>query len=280
MHVLTKFLVVLAAVLSVLLSGLAIAYTSNADRIVSELRTAESAAQAARAAASEAAQVHERDLQSVQSEKSELQQELAQARERNSQLQAENDSLRSDKLRCEQTAAAYEARIDQFVAIVEAQQRLSDARAEELQELRERVLDYTRREIELTDRINDLDGELEVARETNRSLQEQIVMLRRDAQGVAEDTTGVATLRAPRGFRGRVTDVQTEADGGTLVQINAGLNDQLQERMKLNVVRNGEFVGSLVLEVVDLNESVARLDLLRDGADEVRSGDLVLPAGL
>jgi hypothetical protein len=65
-----------------------------------------------------------------------------------------------------------------------------------------------------------------------------------------------------------------------LVQINAGLNDQLRQRMKLNVVRDGGFVGSVVLEVVDLNESVGRLELLRDGAGAVQSGDLVLPAGL
>jgi predicted nucleic acid-binding Zn-ribbon protein len=279
-HVLTKFLVVLAAVLSVLLSGLAIAYTSNADRIVSQLKSAEAAAAAARAAKNEALTVAQRDLESVRGEKSDLEDDLQQLRQENSQLRGENDTLRADKLRCEQTAAAYEARIDQFVAIVEAQQRLSDARAEELQALRERVLDYTRREIELTDRINDLDGELEVSRETNRSLQEQVVMLRQDASGVAEDTTGVATLRAPRGFRGRVTGVQTEGDGGVLVQINAGLNDQLRQRMKLNVVRDGGFVGSVVLEVVDLNESVGRLELLRDGAGAVQSGDLVLPAGL
>lgn len=54
-----------------------------------------------------------------------------------------------------------------------------------------------------------------------------------------------------------------------------GTNDRVAENMKLYVGRGRDtFVANLVVVTTDLNNSVARVDLL--AGDAVREGDLVL----
>jgi uncharacterized protein YhaN len=283
LHVLTKFLVVLAAVLCVLLSGLAIAYTSNADRLVAAVQSERSAAEAARAAQAQVSAASALDRENAARDRAALESQLSQFRQSVDTLTAQVARLEADNKRLSLGEANYVSQIEQALQLIDANTKLADARAVELNVLRQKELDSARKEIELTDRINDLSSELEVARETGRALREQMAAVREGGAGVAgaatEATGGL--LRAPRNLRARVTDVQTDVNGSTLVSIDAGQSDQLKSNMKLNLVRDGEgFLGSIVLERVDLNEAVGRIVLLRQGAAAIRSGDLVLPSDL
>ena len=283
MHVLTKFLVVLAAVLCVLLSGLAIAYTSNADRLVSAVQAERSAAESARAALTQVSAAAALDRENAARDRSALEGQLSQLRQSVDTLTAQTARLEAENKRLALSEASYTNRIDQFTQLIEANTRLADARATELNLLRQRELDAARKEIELTDRINDLAAELEVSRETARAIREQLASAQEGSSGSSASSADAAgaLLRAPRNFRARVTDVQPDVNGSTLVSISAGQSDQLKSNMKLNLVRDGEgFLGTIVLERVDLNESVGRIVLLRAGAIGIRSGDLVLPSDL
>ena len=93
MHIVTKFLVVFAAALSILLAGLSIAYTSNADRIVAELqverdRAAKADAQAGAVTAAAAA-----ERETLQSKITTLESSLSSATSVQSDLQGENARL-------------------------------------------------------------------------------------------------------------------------------------------------------------------------------------------
>jgi len=281
LHVLTKFLVVLAAVLCVLLSGLSIAYTSNADRLVAAVQAERSAAEAAKGALAQASASAARDRENSARDLSAMESQVSQLRQSIDNLSAQNARLEADNKRMSLNEAAYVAKIDQFTQLIDANTKLADARATELNLLRQKELDSARKEIELTDRINDLSSELEVARETGRALREQLATIREGGSGTqaGADATG-GLLRAPRNLRARVTDVKTDVNGSTLVSISAGQSDQLKSKMKLNLVDDEGFLGSIVLERVDLNESVGRVVLLRDGTAVVTSGDLVLPSDL
>lgn len=277
MHILTKFLVILAAVLSILLSGLAIALTGNVDALKSEYRTMKASVAAAQASASDA----HAQLQAKQQQHAELlsatRNEMSQIRQTRDQLEGQVKRLESETKRLELSEQSYASRIDQFTALIDAQIELGKRRQEELVMLREKSLEQQRREIELADRINDLEGELDVERTTKRSLQEQLADARRDASGGGISSSGFTSLRAPQNFRARVTDVQRDADGQLLISIDAGSSDLLRERMKLSVVRGNSWVASVVLETVDVNESVGRV-VLNPNQSAISEGDLVIGA--
>ncbi|MBN8644764.1 MAG: hypothetical protein J0L61_05920 [Planctomycetes bacterium] len=278
MHILTKFLVIMAAVLAILLSGLSIAYSSNAQRLREAVDNERKTAEAAKATAAETTAQSAAERESLEQKISALQATVTSVQQSIAQLQGENAQLLSDKKRLELEGASYQARIDQFIALSEAHAKLDEARAKELEDLRQKQLAYARKEIELGDRINDLAGQLEVSTETSRALQEQLVAARQDLErartGGVADATGLK--KAPPTFRGRITTVtKDDATGNTLVTINAGTNDRLTEKMELNIVRDG-FVAKLVLTRVDLNTAVGTVNFL--GRDvNVQINDIVMP---
>jgi len=283
LHIVTKFLVFVAAILAVLLSGLSIAYTSNAGRLRAAIQTERDAAAEARAVAMETNAAAQVERQSLEEARAALQAELASLKQTMAALQGDNAALLAENKRLELTTASYQARIDQFTAIIDAFAKLDEARSNELAALREKELKRAIREIELSDRINDLTGQIDVSTETNRRLQEDLVAIRQELDRARSGETTIAasgkgTLRAPIGFRGRVVSIDREASGSVLVSIDGGSTDGLGENMKLIIVRGSQFIATVVLTRVDLNESVGLVDFLgREGQVEVLPGDLVQP---
>lgn len=279
MHILTKLFVIVAAMLSVLLAGLSIAYTSNADAlrqaIVTERVKAQEATAAANAATAgageELAQVRD-VLDSVEEEKRGLLAEV-------NKLTSEKTQLAAEVKKLELASQGHDARIEEFTALVSAFLEQDSLRSTENQTLREKEIAYLRKEIELGERINELGSQLEVSQETNRTLQEQLSDMRDRLASLTSGGIGSAgalgTPRAPQGFRGTVTGVARDAAGKVLVSIDAGLNDRLARQMKLNIVRGGSWVGSITLENVNLNDAVGVIDLSNL---DVRVGDVVEPA--
>jgi archaellum component FlaC len=288
LHILTKFLVILAAVLSVLLSGLAIAYTSNAERLVTEISVEKARASEAQALSAASAADLARVRESLEQKISALESELTQATQSYNELETENRRLLADNKRLDLKEATYEARIDDFSAQIDAFSKIVEDARTDVTRLQNEQLKSISKEIDLTDRINDLEGQLEVALETNRALQEQLVGLQ---DQVAQGGTGAtiaaradgrdSVLRAPESLRARITDVQKDVDNSVMVSIDAGTNDLLKERMKVNIVRGNDWLASVVLVRVDLNESIGRVTLARaTGGGAIEVGDLVLAADL
>lgn len=292
MHIVTKFLVVIAAILSMLLAGLSIAYSYNADRIVSELKVQKDRAAKADAQAAAVTSQHAAERESLQNKIAALEASLQDAISRVAALQGENTRLLADVNSLKQSQVTHAAQINDFTAVIQTYAALNKAQSDELNELRRRDLAATRKEIELTDRINDLESELSVSRETTRNLQEQLVAAQEEldrsfagaSSGSARTSSGdmgTTYLRAPTGFMARVTDVRQDA-GTTLVEIDAGVSDKLKPGMKLNVTRGSAFIGHLVLEEVQQNRSVGRVNYLRNSTrtevPPVERGDVVRPA--
>lgn len=271
MHIITKFLVILASVLAILLAGLTVAYSANADRLVQalDLERNNAIAQKARAdgadsrnAANENAlrqQIAAKDSELAARENTiaDLDQSLIEAR---AQLQ----SLVIDQ---QQQAS----RMDQFLALSEQDNKLREQQQEEIIDIRQEVNSQARRIIELLDRNADLESELVAMRNQNRALSEEIVQLRGGGSG-----SGGSVAALPESFRARVTNVITDADGSVLVEINAGSSDRLSKGMELIATRGNSFLGKISLVRVDLNEAVGRVVLTGNGTirnnDEIRAG--------
>ncbi len=261
MHILTKFFVIVASVLSVLLAGLSIAYTHNADAIVQAVKTERARAKAAVSEMAErSAQLAElRDRNSREVQRREA--EIDRLRTEINQLEAARTQLAAENKRLELASEQFDARTEKFTAVIDNNQRFLDDYFAEVQQLRQKETTYALREIELTDRINVLTGQLDVSQESNRALQERLSVALERLEIARTSGPGAIdgepiTRRAPANFNGRVTDVRTDGAGRTLLAIDAGTNDLLRERMLLTVVGDGGFVATIRLEEVDLNSAI------------------------
>jgi len=274
-HPVTKILVVFAAVLSVLLSALTVAYSANAERIKSQFQSARQQAQTAEAtlAAEQAKNAEARaglnaDIAKLEDVRTDLE------REKNSLLQA-NAQLSAEAKQARAELQATQSKIDQLAAAARTQSTLISSYRDELSSLRAEELDSKQRQIELVDQISDLSAQLEVAQEANRALQEQLAEIR-----VAQGTTGLAGATGDgdgfqRPLRARVTNVRRDASGDLLAEIDAGSNDRLREGMTLMITRDNQFIANLDLRTVELNEAVGKVNTLRREV-EVRPDDVVL----
>lgn len=271
MHIITKFLVVLASVLAILLAGLTVAYTANHAEVVDRYNAAqqEIITQTARAESAERNDVS--SLANLNDQVLALRTAESAAVTTNARLQGELEQSLSDLQQLRLETQRHQNQIDQFIELSKQDKRLRDLQQEELVALREEVNNQARRLIDLLDRNSDLTSELEGSQNQVRALAEQIADLRRGGSG----STGFAAL--PDNFRARVTNVLEDADGSTLIEINAGSSDRLSEGMELIVTRGSAgFLGKIELVRVDLNEAVGRVILPGNGS--IRNNDEIRPA--
>jgi peptidoglycan hydrolase CwlO-like protein len=283
-HIVTKFLVVVAAILSVLLSGLVVAYSFNYRTVKDDYQKLVGLNNSLNSTIAEHSAVLNRQQAAADRAQAALQSEISSLRSQLDTVQGTIADLRRENERLRVAEGASNARIDEFNAVLSTYAELDRKRSDELDQLRERQLTLAQREIEYLDRINDLTGQLENATETNRSLQIQLAQLREQLESaqstmsgsVANASSRDVVRRAPANFRGRVISAQTDSTGVIYATINAGSSDMLTERMRFNIVRDGQFLATVLLHRVDLNESLGVVDTHGRNV-QIREGDIVLP---
>lgn len=268
MHIVTKVLVVFAAVLSVFLAALTISYATNADRIIMDQQAegvrrinAEALLAAYKATGGE-------ETTRLKAEIDNLARTLADRDTEIGRLRNDTATLRAEKARAESAREAMETQIGSTADTVKTQSNIIQVLTQDVQNLRRAELTFRQREIEQGDRISDLESQREVLEQSVRALQEQITEMRiTSEQGAGQPRDG-STAGQPFEFTGpaiagRVEEVSRDiASGATLARINLGSNDQVRENMKLFLVRGGEFLGHLVITKTDLRHSIGRIDTL------------------
>jgi hypothetical protein len=277
-HTVTKVLVVFAAVLCVLLAALTMAYSINADRITGDYRDALARMQSAQseqaAAVAQAQEQAGRDAQTIASLQNQLtdkQTEIAALQSQRTDLLAQVETARSETL-------AVRGQIDAAIASTNTVAQINKAMTDELGKLRDNELASKRREIELTDRLNDLESQREVLDQSVRSLQEQLAEANRTIQsgGISSRTSGTQGPYTPNvAISGKV--IATGQDPATkkpMATINVGSNDRVRENMQLVISRNGQFLGNFVVTRTDLQWSMGQVDSLGKNVD-IREGDQV-----
>ncbi len=280
MHILTKIFVVIATFLSIALSMLVIAYATNVDRVRADY--ADETARRVSAEASHAAASSQARSESVRLNDTIQQQqnELASIRAQLTQLQSERAQLQVAKNKAEAELAAQVAKINQQAEQVKTAMELQAKANEELSTLRASELTLRQRALESEQRINDLTSQSDVLTANYRALQEELAMIKRDAQGVA---AGAVASTASRPFEytgpvisGRIESVERDvASGKTLAKLSVGSNDRIAKNMILRVVRDGQFIANVVVEQTDLSFSIGAVDTL-GRPTEVRAGDVIV----
>ncbi|HEX8876639.1 MAG TPA: hypothetical protein VF777_07815 [Phycisphaerales bacterium] len=284
MATLTKVLVIFAAVLSLFLSALVIAYSVNTDRILADRDAEVARSQNALAgAASNAAQSGEERLR-AQTERDNLSKALADASSKLAELERVNADLTRGKAKAEQELQAITLKIAELGETVKTQATLLSGYRDEVSALRKNELRFREQAVQSDDRISDLESQNEVLTQSVRALREQLeeARLARESgssmgvvSSVSGSVAGDAFVDTGIPVTGSVETVSSDpSTGATLVKINLGSNDRIRENQKLFVSRGKDFVANLIVVKTDLRFAIARVDALSRKV-EVKAGDSV-----
>jgi chromosome segregation ATPase len=178
--------------------------------------------------------------------------------------------------------------------VVQTSTKLAEGLSSEVQTLRDRTLAAARREAELQERLAELEAQNQVLSQNVRSLQEQLSETRSAAAPASASTTSagatdannvtaaLAAANARAGVEsagplvsGRVRKLTRAENGEDLAFITLGSSSGLKVGQRLHIVRDGRFVASLVITVVDAAEAAGRIDRLGRSVD-VLENDMVL----
>ncbi|HLO40043.1 MAG TPA: hypothetical protein VK176_03405 [Phycisphaerales bacterium] len=284
MHILTKVLMVFAAVLAIFLAALTIAYSANTDKIVADYSQMSAKAEAASASAAiQVSQAKERETQLV-AQKDQQSRVAQEFQAQVNQLQRENGELRDAKARAEAQFESTQGEKRVLTETANTQAKLLDSLRGEVNKLLVSDLAFRKRELELDERISELESQREVLEANVRALQEQLTEARM-AQGsgnagtLAISAGGIRpsepyTISGPT-IRTRVDNVRTDtATGSLLAQIPVGTTGNIRKNAKLFIVRDGAFLANLIIVESDLNWAVGRIETLGKVV-EIRAGDEV-----
>lgn len=289
MHWLTKTLVVIVAVLGMLLSALTIAMSVNADRIVNDFEQERSRKIAAEASQADVTSRAAQEQNRLNAQLEQLSRDIAAREAEIRNLSTERASLLADKNKAELERDTIASKIKELGATTQTQAELLKNYSDEVTQQRKNELTFRQRQVEMDDRVSDLESQREVLEQTVRALQEQLADAQLAVQknlasgGASGGGTATAAKAGGEAFvlggqivRGRVEKVEKDAaTGATLVQINLGTSDNIKENTKLFVGRAEGFVANVVVIKTDLKWAVGKIDTL--GRDvKVQEGDWVV----
>ncbi|MFI4871177.1 MAG: hypothetical protein ACIARQ_05140 [Phycisphaerales bacterium JB061] len=278
MHILTKILVVFAAVLSLGLAALTSSYAMNRDAIINSYNDAVVVRDKATANyETQSSQfADERTRLNVEKETLESQIESLQAAKRDAESKLAE--LRLEARSASDRADSVANQIGDLGKTVDTQSEIIASQNMELKKTREDAQKTREQNIALLDRINDLESQNEVLTQSNRSLQESIAEMQAIEQNGGTDVA--ARTSEPRALVGdlvvgSVREVRSN-NGQQYAEVNLGTRDRLRENVKLHITRDGDFVANLIIVRTDLQSSVGLVDTIGDNSIQVRPGDTVL----
>ncbi len=280
MHILTKVLVFVAAILAVFLSALTISYASNAHKITDSLANAQLEVLAARASLAEWGTREARWNSEKEEAVSRFAKAAADLQVELSQLRSENANLKAGKAQAEAARESIAGKIAELSELAKSQQTLLATFSGQLSAARKSELDLRSQALGLESKLSDIQSQNEVLDSTVRALREQLAEAKRVQDGGVARTASASGSSEPFVYtgeliQGRVEQVTADpATGKTLAKINVGTNSNIRENMKLFVIRDGSFVANLIVEKTDLQWAIGRIDTLGRPVT-VGEGDLV-----
>lgn len=278
MHILTKILVVFAAVLSLALAALTSSYAMNRDAITDAYKSSIAERDKARANYNTQSSQFAEERQKLQQQVNDLQDQLGRVENARREVESQLAGLRLEARGAVDRADSVTRQIADLGKTTDTQAELITSYTGEVRALREESLAIRNENIALLDRINDLESQNEVLTQSNRSLQVTIAELQQQATG--EVASASITAGDPQALQGdlvvgRVREVRS-SNGQQYAEVDLGSRDRMRENVKLHITRNGQFVANLVIIRTDLQSSVGRVDTLGNAQAEVRPGDTVL----
>lgn len=288
MHLVTKILIVFGALLSVLLAGLTMAYTFNAQAIRDSVDREKAYVAAATADLNNERTKYGQDLAAARLANEQLSKQLEAATSDFQRLSGQHSTLTNEREEAKLEAARAQADSrgkDERLAL---QTSLVAALQAEASEARKAQLDMAKRETELMTRLNELESSNQVLTQNVKALQEQLAEQKLAASKmtaaprsgsestfVSGPTLGGFEVSSGALVTARVRKTVRAESGDDLAFISAGSSSGLKVGQKLSIVRDGRFLAALILTAVDSSEAAGRIDRLGRSVD-IMADDLVL----
>lgn len=260
MSPLTKALVLLVTILSIVLVALVVPFVAQVDDLNAEISDLQTQVQVANAAA--ARDGSENDLLKAQLAKTDtskdkeiiaLRTEVTEKTQERATLEAQLKESTSQVDKHVNTITLMSATQDQLTALLQDRNALvSESQASNVKLKTEAA--------QLIQANNDLVAQVEGLTRTNRLQSEKIVDLQEQLAGGTPGTgPGPGPGLAPE-IRGSITGIE-RVDDITFASLNVGSNDAISPNTKLVLFRNGDqFVGTATIMSVDETVSVAKID--------------------
>ena len=287
MSFLTKSFVVIVAVLAVLVVALIVPFVANTE----DYKTKWTQEQQARLTAEQAANSRTAEQAAVQSKNSERIADLsAQIGGLNTAIMEREEKLASANgqiVAKDAAIADLEANIARLTSTSSQSVTLLEAFTKELNDSRAKLVDQQTKLVQSFDRINELQSQLgSLTRQVRRFKESTQVMAQRTRflEGVLAKLSDVERARIIGSeqqdaaavvplvpITGEITEV-VQTGGITIVQVNVGQGDGVEQNMKFLVHRDETFIGTLLIETVDTGDAAGHMDMI---AQDVQAGDLV-----
>ena len=290
MHLLTKILVVLVAILVAALVPLAAVSSTNQAAFKKQAADAVANERIAQGEIAVAKDAYNASVAAVQAKISTLESRLSAASmERDKEIQMRADKERElERIRIE--LADLKGQLAAASANDTLQTKLIDAMRQDIDNARTQYLAAEKARVELQDSIARLQGDLDSETAAKRQLQEQLQKVSEDKERAMADVQRYAALHgsaspragaaadsalpvvADRSLSATVIDVKREPDA-TLAEINAGTRDGIKEGWVMTIADGSNFIGNLRIVQVDVNRAVGIVELEDpDTRGEVKSG--------
>lgn len=286
MHILTKVFIVLVSLLAILMVPLVVVSTLNQEHWRRDALEATADAKASRSDLSSKLQLHQQQV-------AQLNEQLAVYSQREQSHVAESEGFKTQitdlqgrLIVAESNLASCESRHNAIVESMQTSNELSAKLVQDLELLRDRALTAERQRVELDERLAELDSQLQVGDSVQRALREENEQLKRNRRSLENrlgeyvarfgelesDTLALDEGIAPdRNLEATVLDVARSPEQ-TLVEIDAGSRDGVQQGWILTIGEGGTFIGRLRIIDVDLNRSTGILTLEKDERGQVKAG--------
>ena len=290
MHILTKILVVLVALLIAALVPLAAVSSTNQSVYKQQAADAQANLKKAEAEGNVANDAYNASIAAVQAKVSALEAQLrAATMERDKETQMRADKERDlERVRIE--LADLKGQVAAFSANDTLQTKLIDAMRQDIEGARTQYLAAEKARVELQDSLARIQGDLDSETAAKRQLQEQLQKVSEDKERAMADVQRYAALHgsaapragatadaglpvvADRSLSATVIDVKREPDA-TLAEINVGSRDGVKEGWVMTIADGSNFVGNLRIVQVDVNRAVGVVELEdAESRGEVKSG--------
>jgi TolA-binding protein len=289
-HILTKILVVLVALLVVALVPLAAVSSTNQFVFKQQATDAQANLKKQEAELAVASDAYNASVAALQSKVATLESQIrAATMERDKETQMRADKER-DLERSRIDLAELKGQVGAFSANDTLQTKLIDAMRQDIEGARTQYLAAEKARVEMQDSLARMQGDLDSETAAKRQLQEQLQKVSEDKERAMADVQRYAALHgsvapragatadaalplvADRSLSATLIDVKREPDA-TLAEINAGSRDGIKEGWVMTIADGANFIGNLRIVQVDVNRAVGIVEL-EDATTrgEVKSG--------
>jgi len=290
LSILTKTLVVLVTILSIVLVALVVPYIATQDNqsqqitdLTTQLKTAQQSAKNLEAELAEAVRGESATIKLLSQENADLKGDLEDEKKLRQAAQADAQSAK---------AMLGDLKAD-FTVMAQAQQqdaKTIDMLSKQVETANQTVQTQGTRILQLADALDAAKAERDSSFRTVRRQQEDMTSLREDLEKAQEQLatippevrkqylesdTRVVEQTPAEEIVGQIIAVDDAGDGLILVQVNVGESDKVKKGMKFLVHEGNAFKGTLVIDRVEPRVSVGKMELVKDSpvtGDSVYAG--------